>query len=210
MTGGRLTFSRLVDPYGKLMDDALALYEQAIPARERKSAAAIRRMAAEGPHHIVAALDPAGLVGFYVLSLGNMISLLEYMAVDEERRGAGVGAQLYNHARQAAGRRPLLVEVDSDLEPSPDQDIRARRISFYRRLGCRRLIGLDYRMPLPGFEPAPSMALLVDGLPEAEEVLASQVEGWLIDIYEAGYQAPPNHPLLRLMRRSLPPRVRLG
>ena len=53
---------------------------------------------------------------------------------------------------------PVLFEVDSDREASSDRAVRTRRIRFYRRLGCVKIAGLRYLMPLRGVGPVPRWA----------------------------------------------------
>lgn len=199
-----IAFATLTDPADPRFSSLLALYAAAIPARERKPAADVRDMAASPRHRVDVAYDRGALVGFTLLYLGERLALLEYMAVAEARRGGGLGAALYAAARRAAGPRPLLVEVESDREPVPDRALRARRIGFYRRLGCRRIDGIDYILPLPGDGPPPRLELLVDGI-AGDAVAPATMSAWLGDIYAGVYGCPSDDPRLATMRASLPP-----
>lgn len=201
--------ARLDDPRDPRFEPLLALYARAIPARERKPDAAIRAMAASPQQIVLVAIDDDALIGFALVYTGPGLALLEYMAVDETRRGSGLGAALYRAARAAAGDRPFLVEVESDREDTPDRALRTRRIGFYHRLGARRLEGLDYVLPLPGDGPPPLIDLLVDGWP-ADAVPADVVADWLREIYANVYACPPDDPRLAAMNVTLAPRLTLS
>lgn len=203
-----LDLVRLIDPADPRFDGLLRLYAAAIPERERKSAAAVRAMAVSPVHRVALAELDGEVAGFFLLYAGERLALLEYLATEERRRGRGLGARLVRAARAAAGERPFLVEVESDREAAPDRELRARRIAFYARLGCRRLQGLDFVLPLPGEGPPPALDLLVGGV-EAESVERDRVASWLNEIYAGVYGCPGEDPRLRAMIASLPPRVAL-
>src|SRR6185436_15003190 len=86
-------------------------------------------------------------------------------AVAPEQRNRGVGSELFKQTIERAATRapsfPILLEVDSDREASHDRQMRARRQQFYRRLGCARISGLHYILPLPGEGPVPEMDLML-------------------------------------------------
>ena len=109
---------------------------------------------------------------------------------------------------------PVLLEVDSDREDSSDRALRTRRERFYRRLGCLRLAGLRYLMPLAGEGAPPEMDLLVYpaeplGRPARSEVPRSEVKRWLETIYRDVYHCPPDDPRLAQMVAGLPDPVLL-
>jgi GNAT superfamily N-acetyltransferase len=193
--------------HGADADALIALYRQAIPARERKHDDVIRGMASSPDHRLAVAKQGGELVGFFVLFRGERLALLEYMAVADARRGAGLGAALYRAARTAAGARPLLIEVESDRGAVPDLAVRRKRLAFYRKLGCRRVDGLDYLLPLPGEGAPPTMDLLVDGAGDA--VPPATVAAWLREVYAGVYGCGGDDRRLRTMIASLPPVVRL-
>lgn len=203
-----IVFEQLRAPESAAMSTLLDLYERAIPARERKSSAEVRDMTGSAAQHVEVARVDGAVIGFFLLFLGPSVALLEYMAVDEGRRGAGLGAALFARARLAAGERPLLIEVESDREASPDRELRRRRIGFYRRLGCRKVGGLDYLMPLPGEGPPPVMDLLVAGVAD-ETAPGERVASWLAEIYAGVYGLDTGDPRLRAMADRLPPAVPL-
>jgi GNAT superfamily N-acetyltransferase len=200
---GEGALALITDPEDPRFVALLSLYEAAIPARERKDDATVRAMASSPVHRVGAAMDGDRLAGFFLLHVGEGIALLEYLAVDRSLRGRGLGGRLVEAARAAAGDRPLLVEVESDRADVPDRALRARRIAFYRRLGCRRLTGLDYILPLPGEGPPPMLDLLVAGV-EGASLPSSQVSSWLEEIYFAVYGCPRTDPRIGTMLAGFP------
>src|SRR4029450_13967585 len=113
-------------------------------------------MVSKANYRLLLAQDDNGVVGFSIVLVAGSESfgLLEYMAVDKSHRGDGVGSELFEQTigavHRSDGAIPILLEVDSDREPSPDQVRRRRRQNFYRRLGSRRIPGCAYMLPLPG------------------------------------------------------------
>ena len=202
------SFVELRDPADSRFDAMIALYEAAIPERERKSKAAVRAMIASPVHHVVIACRGDDVDGFFLLYVGDTIALLEYLATEARLRGRGLGAHLYAEARRAAGGRPLIVEVESDREDCVDQPLRARRILFYRRLGCRRVADLDFILPLPGSGAPPRLDLLVDQVPD-DHVERTLFETRLGEIYSGVYGCGADDPRLHAMISSLQDPVRL-
>lgn len=192
-------------------DALLAIYAEALPLRERKTSRALRAMCDADDYRVVVAKAGGAIVGFFVLFVGRDMALLEYMAVAKAKRGRGYGASLYRHARREAGSSvPLLLEVDSDREAAADRELRTRRKSFYRRLGCKVIEGLEYVLPLPGEGKAPAMDLLVDnGAEPTESVAKPLVAQWLREIYTRVYSCTADDPRLLKMLASLPANARL-
>jgi GNAT superfamily N-acetyltransferase len=187
----------------------LRLYEAAIPLRERKDFGTIRAMADSPVHRLRVAMVGAELVGFYALYAGEKLALLEYLATREKVRGRGIGAALYSAARSEAGSRPMVIEVDSDRIDCPDRDLRHRRVEFYRRLGSRRIVGLDFILPLPGIGDPPPLELLVD-CAWTQEIAEPLVTGWLSEIYTSVYGCACDDSRLLNMLGTLPERIRLA
>jgi hypothetical protein len=105
---------------------------------------------------------------------------------------------------------PVLLEVDSDREAGEDQQIRTRRLRFYRRLGCLQISGLEYILPLPGVGAPPEMDLMVYSTPPLRQVPKSELERWLSTIYRDVYHAAPHDPRIARMLHELPDPVRLA
>ena len=203
-----MTTARLTDPGDARFEALLALYTRAIPARERKSGSDVRAMASSPEHHVLSYGVGDDVLGLALLYVGRRIALLEYLATAERVRGRGVGGRLYGEAKNTCAGLALLLEVDSPQEESADRAMRTWRVGFYRRLGCRRLAGLDFILPLAGAGEPPLLDLLVDNVP-GETIDAGTVTSWLTEIYGRVYGCPPDDPRLQRMIASLPPTVPL-
>jgi hypothetical protein len=104
---------------------------------------------------------------------------------------------------------PILLEVDSDREACGDQQIRTRRQQFYRRLGCVRILGLHYILPLPGQGPAPEMDLMVYSAAPLRQLPTTELERWLRTIYRDVYRCSSDDPRIVQMLRGVSDPVQL-
>jgi ribosomal protein S18 acetylase RimI-like enzyme len=170
-----------------------AIYCESIALREQKSKADLAAMVSKANYRLLLAQDDNSVVGFSIVFVAGSESfgLLEYMAVDKSHRGGGVGSELFEQTiggvHRSDGAMPILLEVDSDREPSPDQVQRRQRQNFYRRLGCRRIAGCTYILPLPGENAPPEMDLFVYVPGPAPTIRRGELEGWLKLIYRDVY-----------------------
>jgi GNAT superfamily N-acetyltransferase len=229
--GEPFKLEQLSSSEGETFRQLYAIYAASIAAREQKREAWIAAMI-EAPEYHVWVAKAGGLVrGFSILFVpaAGGFALLEYMAVAPDQRNHGLGAELFRrtvaHAVTPEGRPlPVLLEVDSDREDASDRALRTRREGFYRRLGCLRIAGLRYLMPLAGEGSPPEMDLLVyaakppgsparSEVPRGEvprsEVPRSEVKRWLETIYTDVYHCSPDDPRLAQMLASLPDPVLL-
>jgi ribosomal protein S18 acetylase RimI-like enzyme len=170
-----------------------AIYCESIALREQKAKADLAAMVPEPDYRLLLAQQDNSVVGFSVVFVASSESfcLLEYMAVDKSYRGRGVGSELFEETvgtvYKEHGAVPILLEVDSDREPSPDQAQRRRRQNFYRRLGCRRIADCAYILPLPGENAPPEMDLFVYVPGPAPTIRRAKLEQWLKLIYRDVY-----------------------
>jgi hypothetical protein len=130
------------------------------------------------------------------------------MAVRGDQRGSGLGARLYVAARDGAeaAHRPLLIEVDSEREASPDRDLRLRRKQFYRRLGARQLQGLAFDLPLETGHAPPALDLLIDRW-SGDAIAKADLATWLNEVYTGVYGQADDDPRLAAMLRLLPSQI---
>ncbi len=212
---------QLASSEGETFRQLYAIYAASIAAREQKRESWIADMIDAADYRVWVA-KAGGLVrGFSILFVPTAggFALLEYMAVAPDQRNHGLGAELFRQTmKQAvtpeARPLPVVLEVDSDREDASDRALRTRRERFYRRLGCLRLGGLRYLMPLPGEGSPPEMDLLVyPGEPAGglarSGVPRSEIQRWLETIYREVYHCPPDDPRLTQMLSGLPDPVPL-
>lgn len=197
-------FAPLISAGGSSFEDFYRIYVESIAVPEQKPRDQLAAMVDRPDYRVLLAKRSGRIVGFSVLFLPSRepFALLEYMAVRPEDRSGGVGAELFQHSLPD---RPVLVEVDSDL--SGDQAINHRRILFYRRVGCRRVEGLSYILPLPG--PAPEMELMIHLPSTVDQIPKSTLERWLKVIYRDVYGCSADDPRIDRMMEPVADPARL-
>jgi hypothetical protein len=192
------------------------IYAQSIAAREQKSESWLCEMVHNPENKILALKHDGHVKGFSILFLSRSrpFGLLEYMAVSAEERNRGLGAEIFRHSMEHAltpeGKAvPILLEVDSDREESSDRELRTRRQQFYRRLGCLRIAGLHYILPLSGEGPPPEMDLMIYPAGNLRQIPKSDLAKWLKTIYQDVYRCSANDLRIGMMLEKLADRVRL-
>jgi GNAT superfamily N-acetyltransferase len=200
------------------LDHVGRIYESSIAPSGRKPATDLLAMAGRSDYRVIAALDNEQILGFATVFAppDEPLALLEYLAVDEAHRGRGTGAGLFRFAVETLAREgragPLLVEVDSE----PDETSASashpgrRRHAFYRRLGCRRIEGLAYHLPLRTAGLPPPMDLFVHPIRSADLALhRGDLERALRLIYHRVYAQSPDDPRIDRMLTILPDPIHL-
>lgn len=209
-SGTGASFSRVTDPRSPVFAEILALYANAFPSSERKPTQFLSDVLVREDYRIFMLADQESLIGFGVIfqSSNQQFALLEYMAIADRRRDQGWGARLFNEVTaRVAG--PLLLEVETDRLHVAGTDDRARRKSFYRRLGCHVIEGLDYLMPQISSSAPPSMDLMIHGYPKPflEKELLRE---WLGEIYRKVYDRHAHDSAIGRMLADLPKEIRLN
>jgi len=178
----------------------LRIYEHSMPTREQKSLSEIAAAVARPDYRLRVARLRDEIAGFSMLFLpGNHgFGLLEYMAVAAQHRSQGVGGELFRDAMSFASASDanitVLLEVDADRSTPPTDPFVQQRQSFYRRLGCRRVGGLSYHLPLAGQGPTPEMDLFLWHRRLQHLVPKAPLAQWLEVIYTRVYDMPPGDP----------------
>lgn len=185
-------------------EQLLAIYQAAIVASEQKPPAELRGMLRSPGYRILVAREGQRVVGFAILYFpsGGTFWLLEYMAVEQSLRSKRYGERIFSEAKLLGGSvmpgAPCVLEVDQPGEASPADDA-SRRLGFYRRLGCRRVEGLGYLLPLKSAGSPPPMMLLVHGLEDRDFLAAAEMTEWLRAIYVEVYAQGPDDPRITAM-----------
>ena len=195
------------DPAG--FDALWRIYEESITGSERKGRAALRRMLDRPEYRFLVARKDVGICGFAVVyrSPAEPFELLEYLAVGTELRGRGVGGRLFGATAAELGDRALLVEVDSPRADSPDFHACTLRERFYRRLGCLRVDGVTYILPLPGAPPA--MDLMLYRRRPAPSIACDELRRWIEEVFDRVYARPRDDARIEEMLSGVPELIRL-
>jgi hypothetical protein len=199
------SFALITDPKSEEFAQFFAIYEASIPEYERKSRAAIEALAARTDYRVVGLRMNGEIVAFFILflSIAHSLALLEYMATKSSARNGGLGAKLFKKAAELTGALPMLVEVDSEREDTPDRALRVRRKDFYLRHGCRQIRHLNYQMPMVGNAEPPMMDLLLHSTSHKEAPSLDLVRQWLEHIYVDVYGCSRDDERITAMMRSL-------
>jgi DNA-binding MarR family transcriptional regulator/GNAT superfamily N-acetyltransferase len=165
------------------IDDTKAMYQPCFardfPPDELMPWAWMKRLIKSNRQEAVGFYDGEALAAYavFITEQGVPAALLNYFAVEPDRRGQGTGSECLGLLRQAlaAAGASLLFEVESpECAATPeDRTLRQRRVSFYRRCGAvdtgvdSVLFGVDYHIML--LPPAEEAAPVVD----SEEIAAA-------------------------------------
>jgi hypothetical protein len=194
-------------------EQVVRIYTEALPESERKSPSVLREMLAKPAYEFLIAKHNGAVVGFSTTAAlsGTNACVLEYMAVRSRNRSQGIGAVLFQRAVSTtlAAPRYVLLEVDSEGIDAGERDQRARRQRFYRDLGCRRVSGLSYALPLVTANTPPPMDLLVYRSDLPPVIDKGQLREWLTALYVDIYGQPRDDARIPDMLRLLPDEVRL-
>ena len=148
------------------------------PPAEIKPFSAIRSMCERGEYTGLGMLTDEGRLlayAFFVLCRPDAQAvLLDYFAVDKDRRGEGVGTCMLQEIKKIYSDIPVLLESEDPDHACNEADVKKRekRLSFYHRnnaldTGVRaRVYGVDYvvlQLSLPGQEPEEDCARKVLG-----------------------------------------------
>lgn len=186
MAGEPYTVCSISERQAKVLASVTRLYEEAFPAAERKPPAFLAGAAGRADYRLLAICANERMAGFaavYAPPRGQ-VHLLEYMAVEPALRGRGVGAALFKAVTHRCAGTPLLLEVESEEAGSGADAL--RRKAFYRRMGCRQLGAVRYRMPRVASGSPPPMHLLVHGV-GSMCVGKAEATSWLIDMFRNVY-----------------------
>ena len=188
-------------PRIKGFSDLLEIYTSAIPENEQKTSHEVAGLLKRQDYKVLAVYRGEEVVAFSILYFSQRypILLLEYMATREDCRNEGIGAKLFAKSLSMASGRMMLIEVDSEREDSKDNDLRVRRKNFYRRLGCKQVLGLDYLLPLKSQGKSSLMDMMVHINNTVGQISTLIFRYWLSDVYKNVYQCSPNDPRIEKM-----------
>jgi hypothetical protein len=195
-------------------DAFYAIYRVSFPLSEQKSYEELLRMGSLPSYTIFTAQNDEAILGFCIVFHDSEVDfyLLEYMAIDAQKRSLGLGSKLFlasiDSLVQQHGLKPLIIEIDSSKKPSPEQPIRKKREQFYRKLGCKKIDPLDYILPLKSDETPPPMELLVYH-PTLNHLSKEHLKRWLEILYTKVYSCSINDARLTTMLEQMPPILNL-
>lgn len=132
------------------------LYQEAFPASEKKPFSMILKMHRKGASDVWRFTRDGEFVGLIITINGDEHVLLDYLAVEKERRGTGVGTEILQLMRQQYSGKGVFLEIESVYEDCDNKAERLRRKHFYEKCGMKSmevfvwLFGV--KMELMGFD----------------------------------------------------------
>ncbi len=137
------------NPAKENMKKLKSLYERAFPKEEKKPFGLMKRLAKQGKMKIFAAEENGELLGLAIMMLHSDIALLDYLAIDESKRGMGVGGKVIENLKEIYKDKRLLLEIEDTASDAPDIETRKRRKKFYLSHG---LSVMPYKICLFGVD----------------------------------------------------------
>jgi len=120
---------RLTDTKHPYFAKAWALYGDAFPLDERRSLNSQTSIISHPNYHFELIFQDDGFLGILFWWGFEDLRYIEHFATLPIHRGKGYGKDILNEFKQR-DTRPLVLEVEL-----PDDEIKHRRIQFYKRLG---------------------------------------------------------------------------
>lgn len=120
----------------KALEKIEALYMQAFPKSERKPWKLLIEKQSEGTMELLSIEDEdESFLGLAIFAFDKDLALLDYFAIEENRRGQGTGSKAIGILQERYRGKRFLLEIESTKHPVPDLAIRKSRKAFYLRNG---------------------------------------------------------------------------
>ena len=118
------------EDYGRI----LALYERAFPVNERRPLKPLLHDPT-GCADFLAFYAGTEFVGFACLLTWKDLTHILYIAMDEDKRGRGYGAQALEIVRNVRPGHRVLADLEEETDGAENGDQRRKRMQFYMRNG---------------------------------------------------------------------------
>ena len=112
------------------------LYRKSFPCSEKKPFSMIIRKRNEGKAEILAAVNESGeFLGMMITAFDDEYVLLDYFAVEPNKRGGGIGSELLEKLRERYAGKKIFLEIERVGSKQGDLEQKQRRKRFYKRCG---------------------------------------------------------------------------
>ncbi len=111
------------------------LYRQAFPRYERKPFSLIRSMHKKGKTDVWFFENNGNFAGFAITINGKNAILIDYLAIEPNKRGQGMGTEILQQLKQHYAPLGIFVEIESVFCESENLDERLQRKRFYLNNG---------------------------------------------------------------------------
>lgn len=141
-------------------EEVYELLERSFPESEIRTLAGQRKLLERPEYRLLTKQGEDGeLLAVMAVWEFDNLRFVEHIAVHPRARGLGLGGEMMREYQHAAGRVPVILEV----EPPDTTEFAGRRIGFYERLGFF-LNRYPYKQP-PLREGQPDLPLLLMSYP---------------------------------------------
>lgn len=171
-----LKFHRILSTDDSLFERFSELFQSSFPVNERRPLESLRKIiSAEPDVYCDAVLRDTVFVGLLVYWDFSDFVYVEYLAVNPDIRGGGIGARVLSQLKDFV-RRSVVLEVEPPLN-----ELAKRRIGFYERNGFV-LLENEYFQPSYGLVPGLELKLMSSGklmldIPRVIDIIHSRVYG---------------------------------
>ncbi|HCO30039.1 MAG TPA: hypothetical protein DIT54_11815 [Lachnospiraceae bacterium] len=159
------------------------LYKTAFPKEERRPFFLLQLEMKKRVMEILS-VEEDGFAGLLISSFYKDLVLIEFLAIDDRRRGEGLGSKVLALAKKRYKGRRVLLEIEIPDEDADATDDKVRRKEFYARNGFLPS-GVEVM-----FHGVPMMLLTMNG----EEITFAE--------YKKLYQTTSGYFLTRLLKIS--------
>lgn len=131
------------------LDYIRKLYEASFPKAEKKPFSMILKKTAEGLMEALVLIESDTPVGLMITLLHKDMVLLDYFAIDTQRRGRGLGSVALDLFRQRYSEKRCLLEIEMIDDNAENAVQRRQRKNFYLKNGLHEtdvwvtLFGVD-------------------------------------------------------------------
>lgn len=115
------------------------LYRTAFPTAERKPFSVIKQMQRDRRGDLWIYEDAGKFLGFATTINGKNAVLVDYLAVNPQARGNGIGSKILQDLRGHYGNDKLFLEIETVTPLADNNEQRARRKAFYLKNGMKEV-----------------------------------------------------------------------
>ena len=117
-------------------DKLKLMYEEAFPLIERKPYSVIEKNRQRGKTDVLAIKDD-DIKGLVVTINNKDLVLVDFLAIDKNLRGSGIGSQAIELIREKYNDRRVFLEIEKPLKEADNYDQRLKRKHFYLKNGLK-------------------------------------------------------------------------
>lgn len=115
------------------------LYKISFPRAERKPYSVIKQMQKEGRGDLWVYEEQGEFLGFATTINGTNAVLVDYLAVNTNARGGGIGSAILQDLRKHYGDDKLFLEIETVTPLATNNEQRERRKAFYLKNGMKEV-----------------------------------------------------------------------